>query len=157
MTCPICMNSITNICTLPCSHNFCYNCINEWTFTKNNCPICRQSFTSQSHKKDMRFTRSMSKINRLHDLTNELYRLANDINNTEHLDSKIKKINLILKKFYNNPWILKCESKDNQLCNGDCYGCISQKIINNKLNEFIDADWEEGKIWLFKFRELNRI
>jgi hypothetical protein len=43
--CPICMLVDTNCC-LDCGHSFCYECINTWGETNNQCPTCRTMFHS---------------------------------------------------------------------------------------------------------------
>ncbi len=38
--CCICMENKANL-ILPCTHNYCENCIKEWKVTSKTCPICR--------------------------------------------------------------------------------------------------------------------
>ncbi len=43
--CPICLNFIINrSLTDTCFHEFCFNCINEWSLQHNRCPSCRQIY-----------------------------------------------------------------------------------------------------------------
>lgn len=44
--CAICMECFIKPATLECGHTFCFECINQWKFTRNEtekiiCPICR--------------------------------------------------------------------------------------------------------------------
>lgn len=41
--CSVCLDEITNKCTLPCKHAFCKPCITEWLRFHNNCPLCRMT------------------------------------------------------------------------------------------------------------------
>lgn len=42
--CSICLDGITEQSqTLPCSHSFHQNCINEWLNRHNSCPLCRRA------------------------------------------------------------------------------------------------------------------
>ena len=41
-TCSICLVSICNSKTI-CNHYFCEDCINNWIYRNNNCPICRET------------------------------------------------------------------------------------------------------------------
>jgi hypothetical protein len=43
--CPICLNFIANrSLTDTCLHEFCFDCINEWSLQHNRCPSCRQIY-----------------------------------------------------------------------------------------------------------------
>jgi hypothetical protein len=43
--CCICLDTITVIGILPvCDHNFCYECIFEWSKSTNTCPLCKERF-----------------------------------------------------------------------------------------------------------------
>ena len=43
--CPICLATNRNrALTDPCSHEFCLDCISEWSANHNRCPICRQTY-----------------------------------------------------------------------------------------------------------------
>lgn len=43
--CPICLEPISSLCrTDPCAHEFCLQCLSNWTREHNCCPVCRQVF-----------------------------------------------------------------------------------------------------------------
>ena len=153
MDCAICMNKIRNKCTLKCNHNLCFTCIDKWHDSKQTCPICRSKFSINDYKK-IRQTRSMSKNSRIKLVTNDLYTLVRDANRTSiHLLALKKyKICKVLKKIYDNRWILECEYP-NDYCERNCYGCIAKNLIKQKLEQFIDDEWVEGAVWMFKFRD----
>lgn len=45
MSCNICLiNEPINPITTPCTHLFCFKCIEEWMHHKINCPCCRRRF-----------------------------------------------------------------------------------------------------------------
>jgi hypothetical protein len=45
--CPICLEVITNKCSTDnCRHEFCFECLHQWSAQHNYCPICRQVFQS---------------------------------------------------------------------------------------------------------------
>ena len=46
-SCPICLTAISNrALTDTCSHEFCFECISQWSTNHNRCPICRQTYTN---------------------------------------------------------------------------------------------------------------
>ena len=46
--CNICFSDEPiNPISTPCKHVFCYNCIKEWIYRKQNCPCCRRDFTCE--------------------------------------------------------------------------------------------------------------
>jgi SNF2 family DNA or RNA helicase len=40
--CPICIDEVVEPTILPCGHVFCYDCIQEMTRVKRQCPLCKQ-------------------------------------------------------------------------------------------------------------------
>ena len=45
--CPICLATIKNkALTDPCLHEFCFDCISEWSTNHSRCPICRQTYSN---------------------------------------------------------------------------------------------------------------
>ncbi|XP_077598746.1 uncharacterized protein LOC144213896 [Stigmatopora nigra] len=45
--CPICLDRFKNMAYLnSCRHRFCSGCIEEWSHTKAECPLCKQPFSS---------------------------------------------------------------------------------------------------------------
>ena len=45
--CPVCLATITNrAVTDSCSHEFCFECISQWSANHNRCPICRQIYSN---------------------------------------------------------------------------------------------------------------
>lgn len=48
--CSICLSDIENKCrSNGCGHEFCLQCLLQWTQTRIDCPVCRQTFTSIRH------------------------------------------------------------------------------------------------------------
>nr|XP_061810964.1 E3 ubiquitin-protein ligase Topors-like [Nerophis lumbriciformis] len=48
--CPICLDRFDNVAYLnSCLHRFCFGCIQEWSRTKAECPLCKQPFASILH------------------------------------------------------------------------------------------------------------
>ena len=45
--CAICLTTITEpALTDSCSHEFCFDCISQWSANHNRCPICRQTYSN---------------------------------------------------------------------------------------------------------------
>eukprot|EP01080_Neovahlkampfia_damariscottae_P000991 gene991-9897_t len=51
--CTICMEKINELATINgCEHQFCFDCIKQWSTKSNTCPLCRKRFTKiESEKK----------------------------------------------------------------------------------------------------------
>ncbi|XP_054161630.1 E3 ubiquitin-protein ligase COP1-like [Oppia nitens] len=48
--CPICLVLVSNrSLTDTCLHEFCYECLHEWSANKNRCPVCRQIYHNIIH------------------------------------------------------------------------------------------------------------
>ncbi|XP_075443907.1 uncharacterized protein LOC142487815 [Ascaphus truei] len=48
--CSICLDRFNKVSHLdPCGHRFCFDCIQEWTKTKAECPLCKQPFRFNFH------------------------------------------------------------------------------------------------------------
>ncbi|KAG7260442.1 hypothetical protein CRUP_029441, partial [Coryphaenoides rupestris] len=48
--CPICLDRFSNLAFLDrCLHRFCFGCIQEWSRSKAECPLCKQPFSSILH------------------------------------------------------------------------------------------------------------
>ncbi|XP_078138417.1 uncharacterized protein LOC139922786 [Centroberyx gerrardi] len=48
--CPICLDRFNNLAYLDrCLHRFCFPCIQEWSHSKAECPLCKQPFASILH------------------------------------------------------------------------------------------------------------
>ncbi|CAN9509379.1 unnamed protein product [Ophioblennius macclurei] len=48
--CPICLDRFDNVAFLDrCLHRFCFPCIQEWSHSKAECPLCKQPFASILH------------------------------------------------------------------------------------------------------------
>ena len=48
--CPICLDRFVNVAYLNhCLHKFCFHCIQEWSKSKAECPLCKQPFLSIFH------------------------------------------------------------------------------------------------------------
>ncbi|XP_068088781.1 E3 ubiquitin-protein ligase RNF8 isoform X2 [Hyperolius riggenbachi] len=48
LQCIICSENFIEAVTLNCAHSFCHFCITSWRKRKEECPICRQTITSQT-------------------------------------------------------------------------------------------------------------
>ncbi|XP_054160047.1 uncharacterized protein LOC128958255 [Oppia nitens] len=49
-SCPICLQPVSNrSLTDTCLHEFCYECIHEWSADHNRCPVCRLSYRNIIH------------------------------------------------------------------------------------------------------------
>ncbi|XP_042311327.1 E3 ubiquitin-protein ligase Topors-like [Sceloporus undulatus] len=50
-TCALCLERIQDITYLnPCSHRFCFECVQKWSRKKVTCPLCKQHFHSFFHR-----------------------------------------------------------------------------------------------------------
>lgn len=51
--CPICIDNINNMITLPCNHSFCSKCINSHIDISGtyffNCPLCRKQYNKSQY------------------------------------------------------------------------------------------------------------
>ncbi|KAG9293689.1 hypothetical protein G9A89_019026 [Geosiphon pyriformis] len=45
LTCVVCVEYMTNPCTISCGHTFCYECLRDWTKIRRECPTCRKKIT----------------------------------------------------------------------------------------------------------------
>ena len=41
MSCPICVEQVTEPGAIDCGHTFCYTCIEKWLKLNNACPLCK--------------------------------------------------------------------------------------------------------------------
>ncbi|XP_054160095.1 uncharacterized protein LOC128958303 [Oppia nitens] len=49
-SCPICLTQVFNRSLADtCLHEFCYECLHEWSADHNRCPVCRQSYRNIIH------------------------------------------------------------------------------------------------------------
>nr|XP_013805726.1 PREDICTED: E3 ubiquitin-protein ligase Topors-like [Apteryx mantelli mantelli] len=49
-TCPICLDRLDNVAFLnPCLHQFCFGCVQRWSNTKAECPLCKRPIRSILH------------------------------------------------------------------------------------------------------------
>ena len=51
--CPICLETMYFPFVLGCNHSFHEDCIEEWMYIKNNCPMCRKDIIEEDHVKYM--------------------------------------------------------------------------------------------------------
>ncbi|CAG8725893.1 9639_t:CDS:2 [Cetraspora pellucida] len=47
LTCVICIEYMSNPCTISCGHTFCYQCLYDWVKIRKECPTCRVKITSK--------------------------------------------------------------------------------------------------------------
>ncbi|XP_031463343.1 uncharacterized protein LOC116238024 [Phasianus colchicus] len=48
--CPVCLENWDSMAyTMPCCHQFCFPCIQRWTSTRPQCPLCKQGVRSIIH------------------------------------------------------------------------------------------------------------
>ncbi|XP_053115376.1 E3 ubiquitin-protein ligase Topors-like [Hemicordylus capensis] len=48
--CPICLDQFENVASLDsCFHRFCFRCVQEWSNTKAECPLCKKPFQTILH------------------------------------------------------------------------------------------------------------
>ena len=48
--CPVCLDNWDSAAyAMPCCHQFCFPCIQRWTSTRPQCPLCKQSVQSIIH------------------------------------------------------------------------------------------------------------
>ncbi|KAF0446796.1 ubiquitin-protein ligase e3 [Gigaspora margarita] len=47
LTCVICVEYMSNPCTISCGHTFCYQCLYDWVKIRKECPTCRVKITSK--------------------------------------------------------------------------------------------------------------
>jgi hypothetical protein len=49
--CPICLDLIINAASIKsCKHEFCYDCLTQWTNKSSQCPLCKIDFDSYNYK-----------------------------------------------------------------------------------------------------------
>ncbi|XP_054159971.1 uncharacterized protein LOC128958182 [Oppia nitens] len=49
-SCPICLTQVSNRSLADtCLHEFCYECLHEWSTDHNRCPVCRQNYRNIIH------------------------------------------------------------------------------------------------------------
>uniref|UniRef100_A0A8V0XJM7 E3 ubiquitin-protein ligase Topors n=1 Tax=Gallus gallus TaxID=9031 RepID=A0A8V0XJM7_CHICK len=48
--CPVCLENWDSAAyAMPCCHQFCFHCIQRWTSTRPQCPLCKQNVKSIIH------------------------------------------------------------------------------------------------------------
>ncbi|CAG8457215.1 1031_t:CDS:2 [Ambispora leptoticha] len=47
LTCVICVEFMSNPCTISCGHTFCYECLRDWLKIRRECPTCRMKITQR--------------------------------------------------------------------------------------------------------------
>ncbi|CAG8509521.1 2849_t:CDS:2 [Ambispora gerdemannii] len=47
LTCVICVEFMSNPCTVSCGHTFCYECLRDWLKIRRECPTCRMKITQR--------------------------------------------------------------------------------------------------------------
>ena len=60
--CPICFDNVLFYITLPCGHDFCFQCFSKWGSIQMNCPICRLEFSSWLHQVDFDYLLPLSLV-----------------------------------------------------------------------------------------------
>ncbi len=49
MSCPICLENISNKETTTCNHDFCKGCIDKWLEDHSSCPLCRHTLKEEQN------------------------------------------------------------------------------------------------------------
>ena len=59
--CGICLGTINNIFYLNCGHKFCTDCICNWSYKNDTCPMCRRSFSryEKSHGRSWAYKKNL--------------------------------------------------------------------------------------------------
>ena len=175
MKCIICYDKFKKKTKLNCNHSFCTKCIQEWSNSKNTCPICRQIFTEQDIIDNIQGvkTRHFTRNNRRIELNKELDILSKKIN--ESFNTRIdtnalyipdicgKDIHLFFRKLLNNRDIYKnCHVESCYIANScknlpwTCETCKYKKKIKKMLSSLnIVYKWKPVNEWIFKFNEVN--
>ncbi|CAG8464994.1 8755_t:CDS:2 [Paraglomus brasilianum] len=47
LTCVICVEYMSNPCTISCGHTFCYECLYDWLKIRRECPTCRKKISQR--------------------------------------------------------------------------------------------------------------
>ncbi|CAG8452142.1 10849_t:CDS:2 [Paraglomus occultum] len=47
LTCVICVEYMSNPCTISCGHTFCYDCLHDWLKIRRECPTCRKKISQR--------------------------------------------------------------------------------------------------------------
>jgi len=158
--CTICFKNMVNVCSLECTHSFCYTCLEKWSIIKETCPICRSNFSFKEKKKNIRITRSMSLNERTEKVNDIMIDFLQDLRNNSNNDSlewRKEKQENIFKMLYEHNWIFKCENKNipKNICN--CSGCLTKNIVRGIFSRLPKERCKSINIWKFKFRKILEI
>ena len=128
--CPICLQKIKFKKTLPCSHNYCYECIKEWLIKNDDCPVCRRPSNHRYNTRLNHFNKNKDSIlTHMKELIN-LYDWPFLTNS-----QKVNIFNNLFKSIYENKILLKNKKL--------------KKVTLNKIqhlkdnNEFIGFYWSQ--------------
>ena len=161
--CPICLNSLSEPCTIGCTHLFCKICMVKWlnsdSYNSNKCPVCRKKyislfimptkFLSSRYK-----TRSVTGAWRSMQLYINIWKIIDNIQNLSTHNERCEELNTMLRYLYENKWVL-CELKMNNNPNHVSIFTTFSKTLKERLKSFSKNDlWYEAKMWEYKFRDI---
>lgn len=171
--CIICFKNKNDMIELTCNHEFCFKCLKKGVSTYNlkKCPLCRQKIINSDIDYIMNYikknniikknyiTRNKSYKHRSTDIKNKLRNLAlqfnwNDMNKNNRLSYNIRILDDMCQLIFKNVWYIKreinLEGKENEDDEHYIYSII--RCIKGFTNLH---EWANGKVWLYKFKELN--
>ena len=93
--CPICLNEMNKEqeCITPCSHHFCWDCLNKWLRVNLNCPICRKDIELFKYKNEINRLFVINHIEEIDNLSiNNIEEVRSMLVNVDNYNSKIKKL-----------------------------------------------------------------
>ena len=159
-----------------CNHKYCEKCILEWFNTGqyhyelegtkwirySKCPQCRRPFKKTDiviedvknvpiKKLDIyKRTRNGTQKERCNQVFIRLRELLNKLDNKESHEDKVIEAMEIFKYLYKNKWFLKSGSYYESGI--ECQVPMFKRIINKKLNEFMEIDKRFNE-WEYKLRD----
>jgi len=139
MDCPICFNQIqaSQMVITSCNHHFCQQCLQEWLFNHNTCPICRLNietsllFENSNDINDLNMEENNLNINN-QDINDHLNQYINDHLHLNLNDTHI--INQIINNLRNCLMMNDLEEFENMLIFIYEHNLINTVEILNNLN-----------------------
>lgn len=163
--CPICLNPLSEPCTIGCWHLFCKPCIGEWlnsySYNSDKCPVCRKKYVflftmPENFLKSRYKTRSITGAWRSMQLYINIWKIIDNIQNLTTHKEKCEELNTMLQYLYDNKWVLNdaktfCNNNPNTVN----IFVTFRKTLKDRLREFSEQDmWSEAKVWEYKFRDI---